>query len=105
MNGTNYNIAAGSKGRASENDAFENEYLEHAALEAADTLEPHHAGAYLCKKCSVLRFDDRNLGGYEGLSRTDQAILMFDEDDWPRTFDLDYLHEDTTRFANAAYYY
>ena len=49
---------------------------------------------YLCERCSVIRFDEVNLGGYEGVSESGQPRLKFDIKEMKKVFALDYSHKD-----------
>jgi hypothetical protein len=55
---------------------------------------PEDSGTYLCEECSVIHFDERKLGGYEGLSESGQPILQFDAKDVNKQLALNYSHED-----------
>jgi hypothetical protein len=48
----------------------------------------------LCEKCSVIRFNDKALGGYETTNGTGESVLAFGID-YPETLKLDYMHHDT----------
>jgi len=53
----------------------------------------------LCDKCSVLRFNDKDLGGHKAQSNDGQDILSFPGGDgsqeWSRQLWLDYTHHDS----------
>jgi hypothetical protein len=55
---------------------------------------PEDSEVYLCEKCSVIRFDDVTLGGYEGISESGQPMLKFDTKKVKKVLALDYSHED-----------
>jgi hypothetical protein len=63
-------------------------------LQEALPQGPKDSGVYLCEKCSVIRFDEENLGGYEGISDSGQPMLTFDIKHKKKILALDYYHED-----------
>ena len=48
----------------------------------------------LCDRCAVIRFNDKEFGGYEATDDSGNSILKFDEDDTERYLWLDCEHVD-----------
>jgi hypothetical protein len=63
-------------------------------LETTEDKVTHDLGSNLCDKCSVLRFDDTIVNGYEAEAEDGHHYLKSDDDDETVRFWLDYHHTD-----------